>query len=241
MLNAVQHRHLVLHPMAHPVAQQSPILIRLGGAFNFHAHLPSAVLIQMQTPSWNTAGQHGRAGALTPLGVGTRPQHRIGIDHGRRFHPRTVLAKGWHIAHLIRCAGVDHVHAHAGHHRFAAPVKLHGFFADTHFFGVVRIETQLQVKTLGPHLRHFHHIRRVQVEFAEHRVKAALGHGEVAHEGRRGGDRAANIAGFHKISCTQGVAIANQQVHGFGHGRAIAPVAHGFFVVGELHAHACTC
>ena len=76
---------------------------------------------------------------------------------------------------------------------------------------------------------------RLQRERAA-RVEPALGIGEVAQERRGGRHRAADVARLHEAFGAEGVAVADQEVHGLGHGRAVAAVAHGFFFVGQAHA-----
>ncbi len=197
-------------------------------------------VVAVVAPVGDAAGEHGGAAAFAAFGVGASAQHRVAIDDGRRFHPGAVLAAGRDVAHLVGRAGVHDLRAQAGGVFLALVVERDGLLRQAEFLRLVRVEAQLQVAGEGLELGDLHDFAAVQAELGKHRVHAASLERDVALEGRGCRDGGADVVRLHQPLGAQGLAVAHQQVHGLGGGCAFGAVAHGFFVVGQLHV-SCPC
>jgi hypothetical protein len=241
LTDAGDHGHAVLHHFADVVAEQAPV----GSGLHLDVELDlvraEPVFVEVVAPVGNLAGEHRAARALAAFGVGARAQHRVDVDHRRGFHPGAVLAAGWHVAHRIGRAGVQHLHAEAGAIGLALAMQPDHFRRNALAFGVLRVDALLQVRAAHGDLRDFDHLGTVEVELGEDGVHAAMCLAVVAQERRRGAHRAADVAGVDETLGAQCLPVAHQQVHRLLARLAVLAVEHLPLVGGELHRAAVAC
>src|SRR5271167_505931 len=101
------------------------------------------VLVAMETPVGNDAGEHRGAGALPAFGVGAGADHGIAVDHGGGFHPCAVVAFLRHIAGEVGRAGLEYLNAAAGDERLALLADLERLRRRPENLPVIRIKTAL--------------------------------------------------------------------------------------------------
>ena len=194
-----------------------------------------AVFAQVVAPVRNAPCHHGRTHTLAAFCVGARAKHRVAIHHGRGLHPGAMFAPRRQVAHLVGRAGVGRLQTQTRQEDFALAVEVHRGFIHAHALGIVRRKPQLCVRGEGLEWRNFDGLVAVQTELAEHRIHAATLLGKVPHERRGGVDRSHHIASGHQALSAQRLSVANQQVHGSGHGGALLPLGHGLLFWRQLH------
>jgi hypothetical protein len=224
-----------LHDVAGEVAEHAPVDHRLDRHAHVHAVRAAARLVPVQPPVWDLAGEHGRARALAPFGIGTRAEHGIGVDDGRRLHPREVLAESGHVAGQIRRARLEDLDAFTDGKRLARLVAAHHLLAGAQRLPVQRVRAALQVARVHDGLRRLYELVGVEVEERKDGVapQAALVLEVVLQERVGRARHAGHVLRVEKALGTERLGVAHQQVHRLLRGLATAAIEHGLLVVGE--------
>src|SRR5690606_17675825 len=137
---AFHHRNLILHHITDEISQHAPV----GGAGYLDIEVDvmgaPAIFVEVIAPVRDAAGEHGRAHAFAPFGIGACAEHAVAIYDRRGFHPGAVLAARGDVAHLVRRAGIHQLHTELTGIGLALLVEGDDFFGQPHTLGLLRIK-----------------------------------------------------------------------------------------------------